>query len=112
MAKAKKAATMSTDMLESAAAPGVASVTATVSITFTSGLGQATASLFRKGMLINMQSVSTSGTIVFSDTQSGDVISVNGICTGAATIAVNVPTTPGTPQNFPAGPFHVGLFVN
>src|SRR5215469_3690098 len=112
MAKAKKAATISTDVLESAAAPDPTSVAATVSITFTSGLGQATAALFRKGMLINMQSVSTSGAIVFSDTQSGDAIAINGVCTGAASIVVSVPTTPGTPQNFPAGPFHVALFVN
>jgi len=58
------------------------STAADVDITFTSGLGQATASLFRQGILINMQSISMSDIIHFSEVQSGDVIVINGVCTG------------------------------
>ena len=83
------------------------SAAADVEITFTSGLGQATASLFRKGILINMQSISMSDIIHFSDVQSGDVIVINGVCTGNAIIKINVSTAPTTPTNFTAGPFNV-----
>jgi len=87
------------------------SVSANVNVTFVSGVGQLTASLFRNGILINMQSVSNSGTIFLSDVQSGDVLSINGVCAGTASIAISVSTSPATPQNFGAGPFHVGYII-
>lgn len=83
-----------------------------VTFTFTSGIGQATAVLFRKGVLINMQSISKSGNVNFSEVQSGDVISVNGICTGKAVIAINTPTTPATPEQFNSGLIISGYLIN
>jgi|SRR5687767_9250200 len=76
---------------------------ADVFIDFLSGLGQATAVLFRKGLLINMQSISTSGSIHFDDVQSRDSIAVNGVCTGSADVSITVPTNPITPERFSAG---------
>ncbi|THU37065.1 hypothetical protein FAM09_19115 [Niastella caeni] len=83
-----------------------------ITFTFTAGLGQATSSLFRKGVLINMQSISSSGSVQFSEAQSGDVISVNGICTGNATIVIDTPTTPATPDQFNAGLIIAGYLIN
>jgi hypothetical protein len=83
-----------------------------VTFTFTSGIGQATAVLFRKGVLINMQSISSSGVIRFSEVQSGDVISVNGVCTGTAAIAINTPTTPVSPEQFNKGLIIAGYLIN
>lgn len=82
-----------------ALAPGVAAP-AGIQVIFTSGIGQLTAVLFRKGVLINMQSISTSGVIHFSEVQSRDSIAVNGVCAGNAVITVNVPTNPATPEKF------------
>jgi hypothetical protein len=83
-----------------------------VSLTFTSGVGQVTAVLFRKGVLINMQSISKSGKVNFSEVQSGDVISVNGVCAGKAIVALNAATTPATPEQFNAGLIIAGYLVN
>jgi hypothetical protein len=88
------------------------SQTVDVTFTFTSGIGQATAVLFRKGVLINMQSISKSGNVNFSEVQSGDVISVNGVCAGKALVAINTPTTPVTPEQFNAGLIIAGYLVN
>lgn len=82
-----------------AVAPAV-SVPAAVQVSFTSGIGQLTAVLFRNGVLINMQSISTSGVIQFSHVQSRDSIAVNGVCAGNAVVTVSVPTNPATPENF------------
>jgi hypothetical protein len=83
-----------------------------VTFIFTSGIGQATAVLFRKGILINMQSISRSGNVNFSEVQSGDVISVNGVCAGKAAVAINTPTTPVTPEQFNAGLIIAGYLIN
>ncbi len=83
-----------------------------ISFRFISGIGQATASLFRNGVLINMQSISSTGDIHFSEVQSGDVISINGVCTGRADITINAPTTPTTPDHFTAGIILAGYLVN
>lgn len=87
------------------------SVQATVNITFTSGGGQVTTSLFRKGILINLQSTSVSADIMLSDTKRGDVLSVVGVATGSATITITpVKTIPKTPDQFSAGPV-MGSYV-
>jgi hypothetical protein len=110
MAKAKKAAAKTAKSKSVAIsnfspaslvalAPGVESA-AGIQVDFTSGIGQLTAMLFRKGVLINMQSISTSGLINFSEVQSRDSISVNGICAGNAVVTVSVPTNPATPEKF------------
>ena len=83
-----------------------------VNFSFTSGIGQATASLFRSGILINMQSISSSGMIHFADVQSSDGISINGVCTGNCRIAINTNTTPATPESFPAGIIMTGYLIN
>jgi hypothetical protein len=82
-----------------------------VTFTFTGGIGQATALLFRKGVLINMQSISSSGNIRFSEVQSRDSISVNGVCTGKAVIVVSTPTIPATPQQFNAELILTGFLI-
>ncbi|WP_207514708.1 hypothetical protein [Longitalea luteola] len=74
-----------------------------VTFTFIGGIGQATAVLFRKGVLINMQSISNTGSVSFSEVQTSDVISVNGVCTGKAEVTVSEPTTPVSPKTFKAG---------
>lgn len=83
----------------------------TIDVTFISGLGQLTASLFRNGVLINLQSISSSSSIFLSDVQSGDVISINGVCTGNATISISTPTSPSTPGQFTTGPINIGYIV-
>jgi hypothetical protein len=82
------------------ARPAANSQPANINCVFTGGIGQITATLFRNGAMINMQSVSSSSAINFSDVQSGDAISVNGVCTGRCDITISVPTTPGTPKRF------------
>ena len=84
---------------------------ADVNITFTSGVGQATASLFRNGVLINMQSISQSTTILFSDVQSGDGLAIVGVSSGNTTITISVPTSPRTPDRRPAGPIHRSYII-
>jgi hypothetical protein len=82
-----------------------------ITFDFTSGIGQVTATLFRKGVLINMQSISNSGKIRFSEVQSRDAISINGVCTGKAVITVNTPTIPDSPQEFNAELILTGFFI-
>jgi hypothetical protein len=82
-----------------------------IRVVFTSGLGQLTAVLFRQGVLINMQSISSSGTIHFVDVQSRDSISINGVCSGNATITVSIPTNPATPERFTAGIIMTGYTI-
>ena len=90
------------------------SISATITIQFFLGKGQLTASLFRNGLTINSQAIGSDSTIFFSDTQSGDVISINGVATGvnpengsdipnAAIISINRPTSPSTPEQFRTG---------
>ncbi|HEY9703726.1 MAG TPA: hypothetical protein V6C58_14860 [Allocoleopsis sp.] len=76
---------------------------ANVTINFFNGIGQVTASLFRKGILINMQSIATDGIIQFNDVQSGDTMSINGICTNRASLTISLPTHPATPDDFSKG---------
>ena len=94
-----------------AAAPQTAAVAATVNITFTSGVGQATASLFRNGVLINMESISQSANILFSDVQSGDGVAIVGVSSGTTTIVISVGTSPRTPDHRPAGPIHRSYII-
>lgn len=123
MAKQKKEAVKATEpakqqevrpSLAKAALVAVANTTsrpADVGAVFTVGLGQITATLFRKGVLINMQSISTSGNIHFSDVQTGDAISINGICAGKADITVSIATHPTTPEHFEAGLIMTGYVI-
>ncbi|MCW3106747.1 MAG: hypothetical protein JWQ09_1253 [Segetibacter sp.] len=77
---------------------------ANINVSFTAGIGQITATLFRDGVMINLQSISSEGTIIFSDVQAGDAMSVNGVCTGSgADLSIDRNTSPGTPQHFDTG---------
>ncbi len=105
----KKVKRLSRSALVSAG-PG-ASGAVDVEIIFKSGLGQATAALFRNGLLINMQSISTSDTIHFSDARPRDSISINGVCTGTADVIVSVPTNPPTPEHFDSGIILAGYTI-
>jgi hypothetical protein len=87
------------------------SLQVSIAFTFTGGIGQATSLLFRKGVLINMQSISSTGNIQFSEVQSGDSISVNGVCTGSALIIIDTPTIPTSPQHFAAGIIITGYLI-
>ncbi|MBO9567058.1 MAG: hypothetical protein J7621_30070 [Niastella sp.] len=85
-------------------------VAATVNITFTSGVGKVTASLFRKGILINMQSITSSADIFFSDVKKGDGLALVGTSAGSARIEISVPTSPATPQVI-NGPIHRSYII-
>ena len=82
-----------------------------ITFAFTGGIGQATAILFRKAVMINMQSISNSGIIKFAEVQSRDSISINGVCTGKAVITVNTPTIPDNPQEFNAELILTGFLI-
>ena len=116
MAKAKKTAPKKKVLKLSKASLITAlsgtSVGADVNVEFKSGQGQVTAILFRMGLLINQQTIGSSGAIHFSDVQRGDAISVNGVCSGKAAISVSgVSTDPSTVQNFEAENIHSGFDI-
>lgn len=92
--------------------PSTQSRPANISITFLSGLGQATASLFRNGNMINMQTTSVSMTIQFSHVETGDIIALNGVASGSAKVDIDLNTTPATPTTFNAGAFNIIYGVN
>ena len=84
---------------------------ADITITFTSGLGQATVSLFRMGIRVVTQTIKQSGDIHFPDVRSGDSLAVNCVCTGKVTITINASTDPPTPTTFSSGAFNTGYDV-
>jgi hypothetical protein len=43
--------------------------------------------------------------------QKGDAISINGVCTGKAVIAINTPTIPESPEQFNAGIIMTGYLI-
>ncbi|NII29270.1 hypothetical protein HB364_29595 [Pseudoflavitalea sp. X16] len=85
-------------------------VAATVKITFSSGVGKLTAFLSRNGTLINMQSITRSADIFFSDVKSGDGLALVGASAGSANIVITVPTSPNTPQTV-SGPIHKSYII-
>jgi hypothetical protein len=84
-----------------------------VKVTFTGGVGMITATLFQNltGAIIGHDSLTTTGMIIFNNAGSGDVISVNGACTGKADIKIDVTTDPATPVNFTAGNINFGFDI-
>ena len=91
---------------------GDAAAPANLSVTFNSGLGHMEARLFRGGPLVDQGSLDQSGDIPFASVQSGDMISINGICSGTTVVTIAVPTDPATPISFPQGNFHHLFMVN
>ncbi|HEY0679671.1 MAG TPA: hypothetical protein VGD17_15405 [Chitinophagaceae bacterium] len=85
--------------------------TAIVNVTFIAGVGQLTASLFRNGVLINMQSISNSADIILSDVLPGDGLAVVGVSSGKTEIRISVPTSPKTLDTRPAGPIHRSYII-
>ncbi|MGG9963674.1 hypothetical protein [Ferruginibacter sp. SUN106] len=91
----------------------VAGKPTTVTVTFTAGIGNLTATLFKHltGAIIGHDSVNTSGTIIFNNANTGDAISINGGCTGTVVINVDVSTDPATPVKFSAGNINFGFDI-
>lgn len=85
-------------------------VAATVNITFKSGVGKLTAFLSRNGTLINMQSITRSADIFFSDVKKGDGLALVGASAGTTDIAINVSTSPVTPETI-SGPIHRSYII-
>ena len=78
---------------------------AIISVTFKGGLGNVTAKAFSNGAMTANGAANSSGTIMLSNLNSGDVISVNGVSPDEGTdISIDVNTSPPTPSRFSAGP--------
>ncbi len=73
-----------------------------LNVTFQSGVGDLTATLLRSAAS-ETKTIGISGTIAFQDVESGDVVSIKGECAGSATITIDPPTFPATPQGFGNG---------
>ena len=84
---------------------------ANVDVNFSFGVGQLTASQFRKGALIDEQSITRSKIITLADVQSGDTISINAVSTGTADISISVRTSPATPEHFGSGNINTGYDI-
>lgn len=89
-------------------------MTVNIQVTFTSGIGTLGVKVFQNGTgnLIEHGSINSSGVITLFTPTSGDVIAIDGVCTGTADISIDVPTTPLTPVHFPAGTIHDGFVIN
>lgn len=85
-------------------------VSATLNITFSSGIGKLTAFLSRNGTLINMQSITRSSDIFFSDVKTGDGLALVGTGTGTTKISFTATTSPTTPETI-TGPVHRSYIV-
>lgn len=71
-----------------------------IDVLFTLGVGHLTATLIRKGTIIQSKELSQTGNIKFDNVVSGDIISLNGSCAGKARIETNRNTSPATPLEF------------
>ena len=69
-------------------------------VTFKLGAGHLEATLIHKGNVIESKEISDSGKIEFNTCEKGDIISLNGSCSGTATIDANRKTLPATPLKF------------
>ncbi len=87
------------------------SMSATLKALFTNGVGQINVSHFRRGEFLGMQSLTTSGELIFADIQRSDSLSVNGICAGKASIALDVDSQPETPEFFEAEVIITGYLI-
>jgi hypothetical protein len=75
-----------------------------IDVTFNLGQGQLTIILSRGGKQLSKQKVSQTGSITFEDTQVGDGISIDGICTGTAKVHIHSTNTISkTPIEYPEG---------
>jgi hypothetical protein len=83
-----------------------------INVVFSSGIGHLNAKLYRTGVALVSGSVSVSGTIHFVDAQSGDVISIDGVCNGSAKLTIDVPTNPGTPKTYLTTNFFDGFIIS
>ena len=85
-----------------------------INVTFNGGGGTLSAKLYQKGTgaLIEQGAINHSGNIILNNSNSGDVVGINGVCSGSADIVINVGTNPSTPQHFNAGTIHDGFILN
>ena len=84
---------------------------ANIQIVFTKGLGQLKAELFRNGVNIACQKITISGTLPIPAAMPGDIISIDGICTGTASMTIDLQTSPVTPVTYEAGSFFGNFIV-
>jgi hypothetical protein len=87
-------------------------MTVNVNVVFMLGLGQLNSRLYRGNSVIATGSVSASGTITYNGAISTDLIEIDGMCSGNATVTISVPTTNPTPQNYPAGYIFDNFIIN
>lgn len=87
--------------------------TAIISVTFTAGAGTLRATLFQylTGAPVASGMLQSSGQIRFDNAGKGDAISIDGVCTGKATISINVETSPQTPVTFYEGNINFGFDI-
>jgi hypothetical protein len=78
---------------------------ANMDIEFDMGIGHLTATQYRDIAVIFKGSLNRTGTITFNDVEAGDVISIDGICSGTAKLDMDVNTRPSTPRNYTEGDF-------
>jgi hypothetical protein len=111
-AEKNKIETANTALLTATVAAAAVKAT-TVAVTFKEGLGNLTATLFKNltGAIIGHDSLSSSGNIIFNNANTGDAISINGVCTGKAVINIDVATDPVTPVKFSAGNINFGFDI-
>lgn len=87
-----------------------------VSVEFRLGAGEVTAKLFRKSGLVASHTWDTTGDKTFSDTRTGDELSITGACSGKAKLSTNRSTTPpsfqSTARKYNQGPILDSLGIN
>ncbi len=87
-----------------------------VSVEFRLGAGEITAKLFRKTSLVDTHTWDTTGNKIFTDTKTGDELSITGACSGKALLSTNRSTTPAsspsTARKYNPGPILDSLGIN
>lgn len=73
---------------------------ANMNVEFDMGIGHITATQYRDTAVIFKGSLNRGGTITFNDVESGDAISIDGVCSGTAKLEMDVRTNPATPRNY------------
>ena len=72
-----------------------------VTVEFRLGGGKIVATLFRNQVQVDEQSNRNGGTMTFKDTRSGDELSIDGTCSGNATLITNRKTSPASDSSSP-----------
>lgn len=87
-----------------------------ISVEFRLGGGKITATLFRNTVQVDEQTNRNGGTMTFTDARSGDELSINGACSGNASLTTNLATTPASdassPRKYKQGDIFDSLGIN